>query len=94
MAASLVAFLWLCIVCGSLTFMRFVVHIAPSASCLALLKPIKGPAFGSHSSFMFRLGYEVMSLPSLFRCWIAVSCSLCGEALSALPTAELEGRRR
>jgi hypothetical protein len=65
-AASLVAFFWLLMVCGSVISMVFEVRIASRASCFALLKPTKGAFLGNHRKTMLVLGHvSKMSLSFL-----------------------------
>ena len=90
-AASLVAFCWLLMVWGSMISSMFVVWIASSASCFALLKPSSGAFLGSHSSTMLVLEWDLRMTLNLLKSRIDSSWSPCGDASRALLTAAPEG---
>ena len=66
---------------------RLAVRIASSASCLALLKPMKGAFLGSQMSTMLAWGYLSKRLLSLLRNSMDTSWSSCGDASNTLLTA-------
>ena len=75
---------------GSSSGFGSAVRMASRASCFALLNLMKGIFLGSHSSVMFKFGYESISPPNWVRNLMEVSWSSCGYTSSALLTAKLE----
>ena len=90
-AASLLVFTWLPIVCGSTTSAAFAVRMAFRASWFALLKPMNGIFFGSHNITMLVFRCKLKKVLRLFMSVMDSFWSLCGDASSALFTAATEG---